>query len=236
MSGRTRRKSMEDKEDVPHLSRPADTNMSSPRTRSGAESPDHIAKEELDDEDIKNLDKKKKKVKRPRSWIMFFVALAPLFPVLFGAYCYSHLYAFVSLCSYHHGLIRVVKLLLDNGADPNKVSNHKTALSSLQMAVDMGSNSLVTMLLDSGANVNYQDSSSNFTSFIMAALNENEEIASNLIERGADLSLYGVDGLNALHRVCAYGKVKMVKFLLEKGIHKYIYIYICIYIYIYIYA
>ena len=63
MSGRTRRKSMEDKEDVPHVSRPADTNMSSPRTRLGAESPNHIAKEELDDEDIKNLNTKKKKVK-----------------------------------------------------------------------------------------------------------------------------------------------------------------------------
>ena len=116
-----RRKSVEDTEDVPHETRPADTNMGSPRTR-GSDNANDI-KEEIDEEDIKLMQAKKKKVKKPRSWFMFFAALAPMFVVIFGSYCYTHLNMFVSFCAYHPGLIRVVKLLLENGVDPNKLES-----------------------------------------------------------------------------------------------------------------
>ena len=156
----SRRKSVEDTEDTPHEARPADANMKSPRAR-GRDGQSDV-KEEIDEEDIKLMEKKKR-AKRPRSWFMFFAALAPMFVVMFGSYCYTHLHVFISLCAYHPGLVRVVKLLLDNGVDANKLAS-KDSMSMLQEAVYVGNSELITTLLDGGAEINFQEKKKQFYS------------------------------------------------------------------------
>jgi uncharacterized protein len=81
-----------------------------------------------------------------------------------------------------------LKILLDNGADPNGIDRGKYALIAGIMALNYKT---VYMLLDKGANINVRDKDGNSPAIIILAhLNQFEHVA-KFMERGADINLVG---------------------------------------------
>jgi ankyrin repeat protein len=83
------------------------------------------------------------------------------------------------------GNIESMKLLLARGADPNGAPG---GLNALNAAVSFGNLNVVRLLLARGVTVDGADASG-FTSLAMASLWDRQEIASALIDAGADVNL-----------------------------------------------
>jgi ankyrin repeat protein len=86
---------------------------------------------------------------------------------------------------------QLVKRLLDNGADPNAVPPNPPPdwKSPLSFAVESGYIVIVTHLLDAGAEVNARDARGRTAlHFALAEDNRPQNVATLLIERGADLT------------------------------------------------
>lgn len=117
----------------------------------------------------------------------------------------------------------VTRLLLENGADPNK------GPKVLHLAVDSQDLETVRMLLDAGADVNFQDQIVP-SSLITACGLGNMKIATLLIERGANMQAEGIKvdeygwrgnttspnnhQASALHAACAGGNYEIARMLL----------------------
>ncbi|MFA5924462.1 MAG: ankyrin repeat domain-containing protein [Methylococcaceae bacterium] len=102
----------------------------------------------------------------------------------------------------------VVKLLLDNGANPN-VANGKPFFN----AVDQGSVEVVKLLLDKGADINTKDALGH-TAISSAAGEGNTEMVKLLLDKGADPNS---DNGNPIRWAVDKNFIEIVELLLDKG-------------------
>jgi ankyrin repeat protein len=109
---------------------------------------------------------------------------------------------------------RVVKLLLDKGADVNaQGGDHGNAL---QAASVKGYEQVVKLLLDKGADVNAQGG--DYDNALQAAsVQGHEQVVKLLLDKGADVNAQGGFYSNALQAASIKGREQVVKLLLDKG-------------------
>jgi ankyrin repeat protein len=110
---------------------------------------------------------------------------------------------------------RVLEVLLEHGADPEKRSPH--GASFLQRAAEMGDVPLVQKLLARGADVNRSLSGLELTELMSAAREGHEDVLEKLLEAGADIGARDYAGRQALAHAAGKGKLGAVSLLLDRG-------------------
>ncbi len=109
---------------------------------------------------------------------------------------------------------KMVKMLLDKGADVNAQGGHFG--NALQAASYEGHDQVVQMLLDKGADVNAQGG--HFGNALQAALyGGHDQVVQILLDNGADVNTQGGEYGNALQAALARGHDQVVQMLLDKG-------------------
>ncbi len=76
---------------------------------------------------------------------------------------------------------------------------------------------MVRLLLDSGANVNYAENGPGFAPLHIAAENNNEVAAYQLLDRGADINQATDSGRTPLHKASLNGHEAIVHLLARRG-------------------
>jgi len=109
----------------------------------------------------------------------------------------------------------MLKLLLDAGGDPNARFGFMLDTPIL-MAVRHDNIKSLVMLLERGADPNLADKFG-YTPLIFVVTGNSTEMTSLLIEHGADIDATDINGFTALMYACQSGKINNVRFLLEKG-------------------
>ncbi|KAI0569585.1 ankyrin repeat domain-containing protein [Pyrenophora tritici-repentis] len=113
-----------------------------------------------------------------------------------------------------HGHQRMVKLLLDKGADVNAQGGSYG--NALQAASEGGHEAVVKLLLDNGADVNAQGGY--YSNALYAASSRGHEaVGKLLLDKGADVNAQGGYYGNALQAASFEGHEAVVKLLLDKG-------------------
>ena len=116
-----------------------------------------------------------------------------------------------------HGHHKMVKLLLDKGADVNAQSE-QYSINALMAASLEGHEQMVKLLLDKGADVNAQAQGGDFSNALQAAsIQGREQIVKLLLDKGADVNAQGGYYSNALQAASLGGYEQIVKLLLDKG-------------------
>jgi hypothetical protein len=111
----------------------------------------------------------------------------------------------------------IVKMLLDNDADPNqRGASERTAL---QYAAEKNQLEVAVLLLDAGADLDAYDNSK-LTPLTMAADRNFTELALLLIRRGADVNLAHAQGWTPLIDAAKNGNVMLTHVLLEHGANR----------------
>jgi ankyrin repeat protein len=111
-----------------------------------------------------------------------------------------------------NGDLEKAKRAIEKGADVN-ADNGQTPLC---LASWKGHESIVSLLLEEGADVNAK-SSYGWTPLLVACQNGHDSIVSLLLEKGADVNVKDEDGWTPLHEACQNGHEAIVSLLLEKG-------------------
>ncbi|KAJ8132754.1 hypothetical protein O1611_g873 [Lasiodiplodia mahajangana] len=116
------------------------------------------------------------------------------------------------------GLGHVVRLLLDNGADPNAIGQRSEHYEStvLHAASSSGHGAIVEMLLNRGAEVNARNGDLS-TALHAASSSGHEAVVKLLLESGAEVNARNGVDLTALHVASTWGHEEVVKLLLENG-------------------
>ena len=138
------------------------------------------------------------------------------------------------------GNLDLVEVLLDSGADLNITDKEKLAKpipqsllehtdmetiadmgyrfhrNALMMAAEYGYASMVQLLLNQGANANYQDDIG-YTPLLLACEKNHLSTAETLINHGADVTITNNNGETALMKASKAGNIALVRLLLEKG-------------------
>src|SRR4051812_1375698 len=102
----------------------------------------------------------------------------------------------VLILAARRGQTDIVRLLLDNGADPEKRMGDRQE-SALMWASAYDHRDIVPILLDKGASINGKDLYG-VTPLIVAAARNCSEMISLLLDRGADIEHKSDDGRSAL--------------------------------------
>ncbi len=113
------------------------------------------------------------------------------------------------------GKTKIVKLLLDKGADVNYVN--KYGRTSLLLASAFGCTETVKLLIENGADINYVDKHG-FNSLLVASWYDRTETVNFLFEKGANVDNVNLtkSNNNCLVNALCYGHIEIVKLLLEK--------------------
>lgn len=98
-----------------------------------------------------------------------------------------HLNAFFS------GDVATARLLLDAGANPDAVADNETQVRPINSAAAAGSNHLVALLIERGADIEAAQRGG-YTALHSAAANGNNELVDLLIEAGAEIDATAEDG------------------------------------------
>ncbi|RSL58576.1 hypothetical protein CEP51_014062 [Fusarium floridanum] len=106
-----------------------------------------------------------------------------------------------------------VELLLENGADPNRREQH--GRTALHIAVKHGYSSIVTMLVDHGADIDARVHS--WTPLLLAAKHEWFQIPDYLVKKGADVNAADYHGRTALHWAAHHSDERLAELLLQRG-------------------
>ncbi len=120
---------------------------------------------------------------------------------------------------YHIDKINKVRLLIENGADVNKVDNN--GMTALAYAIIKGNISIVDLLIENGAyfdnvNVDYVDDDE--VSLLMRAIIEkNNLMVDFLIKNGADVNKVNKNGITALGYAITEGDTSIVDLLIENS-------------------
>ncbi len=117
-------------------------------------------------------------------------------------------------CEYKNN--NILKLLLSNGANPNKSNSSRT--SPLLISIDKGCYENVKILLEYHADVNFQSSIDGVTPLIAALDDKNLEIAKLLLTEGTniDVNLQDINNSTALTKAAYENYIDIVKLLLTK--------------------
>ncbi len=135
-----------------------------------------------------------------------------------------------------NGYSEIVKVLIDAGADLEKVENEYRGDKLLHIAVIYGRVEAIRLLIDKKADVNTTNNADDTPLHIAARSQYNystqqlldyrlqpppfkkrKEIIIALIDAGADLEAVNKDGDKPLHIAAALGGVKTVRLLIDKG-------------------
>ena len=112
------------------------------------------------------------------------------------------------------GDVRIVELLLNNGANPDKRgSADRTAL---QYAAEKNHIAVARILLEFGADIDAYDNT-RLTPLIMAADRGYTDLGIYLIESGADVNIQHEQGWTALIDAASNGNMQLVQHLLTAG-------------------
>ena len=113
------------------------------------------------------------------------------------------------------GNVKLVKKMLDSGVDVNEKF---FAWSAIQVASNKGQLAVVKLLVQKGADVNYQHPMTKMTAFHLAAYENFPEIVKFLAANGADLSLKLRGDVSIVRAVRDAGNPKMAELLLYLGV------------------
>ncbi|RDW57688.1 hypothetical protein BP5796_12489 [Coleophoma crateriformis] len=117
----------------------------------------------------------------------------------------------------HHGQYLVVQMLLQLHMNPNAASPTPSRFKNpLQAAASIGSEPVVRLLLEKGAEVNAQGGQYG-NPLQAAATIGSEPVVRLLLEKGAEVNAQGGELANALQAAAYRGNEPVVRLLLEKG-------------------
>ncbi|KOP82434.1 hypothetical protein AMS60_08055 [Bacillus sp. FJAT-21945] len=105
----------------------------------------------------------------------------------------------------------MVKILLENGANPNNESGYM--MTPLMIAATKGRADIIKTLHSAGAEVNFQDSESSMTALMYAAQGESEETIKVLLQLGADPNLMDYSNMTAYMYAIEMGHENIAKLL-----------------------
>ena len=108
---------------------------------------------------------------------------------------------------------RLVRMLLDRGADPTLANWYGNALSC---AAEAGHCNTIQELLDFGIDINLRDAYGR-TALHCAATNGHEDALKLMIEHGADIEALDRNGEMLWHILALEGHIRAMRFLLDKG-------------------
>jgi ankyrin repeat protein len=112
------------------------------------------------------------------------------------------------------GNVKVVKQFLAANAGVNDLY---FAWSALQIAANKGQLEVVKVLIDKGADINYQHPISKNTALHLAALNNYPEVVTYLISKGADANIKLRADVSIIRVLKDEGNTKMVEILMAAG-------------------
>ena len=105
-----------------------------------------------------------------------------------------------------------LKLLVDNGINPNQSNRFKQSL--LHLAAQSGQVTQIELLLEKGAEINAQDLSQK-TPLYLAVVHGHLSAIKCLLDKGADPTIVGIEGDTVLHVAAFYGYTPIVSLLLK---------------------
>lgn len=111
-----------------------------------------------------------------------------------------------------HNQIKMVKLLIDHGANINTKSNGDTPL---HLAVRYNRVEIIKILLKNGANINIKDKYGNTP--LMEVVTYGNNIMLLLLQNGADVNVRNKNGWTPLFRVSIWGDIDSMEILLNWG-------------------
>ncbi len=109
------------------------------------------------------------------------------------------------------GNIKVVKKFLNANAGVNDLY---FGWSALQIAANKGQLEVLKLLIEKGADINYQHPISKNTALHLAALSDHPEVVKYLISKGADVNVKLRAGVSIIRPLRDEGNIKMVDLLL----------------------
>lgn len=112
------------------------------------------------------------------------------------------------------GNVKMVKKYLDAGTDVNEKF---FAWEALQIAANKNQLAVVKLLVERGADINYQHPMTKMTAASMAAYDGYTEVVKYLASKGADLNLKLRGDVSILRAVRDTGNTKMVELLVSLG-------------------
>ncbi|MFT5391752.1 MAG: hypothetical protein ACI8PT_001947 [Gammaproteobacteria bacterium] len=121
------------------------------------------------------------------------------------------------MCAASLGQPVIVKMLLDNDADPNQ--HGASQRTALQYAAEKNQLEIAKLLLDAGADLDAYDNSK-LTPLTMAADRNYTDLALLLIGKGADVNLAHAQGWTPLIDAAKHGNVMLAHVLLEHGANR----------------
>lgn len=114
------------------------------------------------------------------------------------------------------GSIKVVKVLINQGADVNLPANDRYKSSPLQTAALHGHTDMVELLISKGADINYK-AMGDMTALIFATSREFKDTVKVLLENGADYSVKVAFGKTALSLAQEKDQTEIVELLEAAG-------------------
>ncbi|PPT06199.1 Ankyrin [Geitlerinema sp. FC II] len=109
------------------------------------------------------------------------------------------------------GRSKIVNLLISFGANPNTTQNDEPPLTKAVLSGDLKT---VKILVEMGANLDYQTRSDEWTALMEAIAQGHLAIAKLLVESGASLCLVNLDGHTALNIAIQNQRWKFVEFII----------------------
>lgn len=116
-------------------------------------------------------------------------------------------------CAAQIGNMSIVKVLVEAGADTN--AKNRNGYTPLYCAASHGNYDVCVYLIDNGALV-HLPSEAGHTALFAAVRNNHLDICEMLVKRGANINFVSKSG-TVLHTACFYGRVEIVRFLLDNG-------------------